>query len=304
MPTNASTEQGSPHWTKRLGYRHLTMTVAVLLVAIPAVVLFPGADHVSDGLRVGVTPWALVVFAGVAVAAAALKGISGFGYSLLVTPVAALVIDPALAVIVLAIPPLMLNLFQVGETGTGLRYARQNWPLIAAGLVGSALGVYLLSTKPDTAVLSVLVAVILLAYIGYQLTHRFAAVAQAGHPAWLGVVGVVQGFLLGAVNLGPILPAYLHTFERNANRYIGGMSLFFTLVIGERVIQMSAQGILTDYRLWLGSAIALITLAGLAIGTAIRRTCQINKGRLDAIITALLLATAVSLLWKALPQLW
>lgn len=293
------TIQKSARWS----YRHATMAAAILLVAVPAVVFFPGTDHLADGLRHGVTTWDLLAFAAVAVAGAAVKGMSGFGYSLLVTPVAALIIDPTLAVVVLVVPPLMLNLFQVGETGTGLAYLRQNWTLILFGLVGSAVGVFLLSTHLNTAVVSVLVAAILLAYIAYQVSRRFATAPRAGHPVWLGVVGTVQGFLLGAVNLGPILPAYLQTFERDANRYIGGMSLFFTLVMGERVIQMAAQGLLTDYRIWLGSAIALVTLLGLAIGTVIRRAFTINKQRLNTVITILLLATAINLLWKALPQL-
>ncbi|WP_338600379.1 sulfite exporter TauE/SafE family protein [Saccharopolyspora sp. SCSIO 74807] len=279
------------------------MTSAVLLVAVPAVALFPGVEHLADGLRAGVTGWSLLAFAAVAVVGAALKGISGFGYSLLVTPVAALIIDPTLAVVVLAIPPLMLNVFQVGETGTGRAYVRQNWALFAFGLVGSVAGVALLSAKPDQAILSVLVAVILLAHITFQLTRRFATAPRAGHPVLLSVVGVVQGFLLGAVNLGPVLPAYLQIFERNAQRYIGGMSLFFAVVIGERVVQMWLQGVLTEYRIWLGSTIALVTLFGLALGTVIRRRFNIDKRRLDAVITALLLATAVNLLWKALPQL-
>lgn len=299
MPT-ASTEARNRPW---LSYRRVTMTVAVLLVAIPAIVLFPGVDHLGDGLRAGVTGWNLLAFAVVAVLGAALKGISGFGYSLLVTPVAALIIDPTLAVVVLAIPPLMLNVFQVGETGTGRAYVRQNWALFAFGLLGSVVGVALLSTKPDQALLSVLVALILLAHITFQLTRRFATTPRAGHPALLSLVGAVQGFLLGAVNLGPVLPAYLQTFERNAQRYIGGMSLFFAVVIGERIVQMWLQGILTEYRIWLGSTIALVTLLGLAMGTVIRRRCAIDKRRLDAIITVLLLATAANLLWKAVPQM-
>ncbi|MBQ0928664.1 hypothetical protein [Saccharopolyspora endophytica] len=76
----------------------------------------------------------------------------------------------------------------------------------------------------------------------------------------------MQGFLLGAVNLGPVLPAYLQTFERNAQRYIDGLSLFFAVVIGERIVQMWLQGVLTEYRIWLGSTIALVTLLDLAMG--------------------------------------
>jgi uncharacterized membrane protein YfcA len=301
LPMSAPTDREVT--SRSSSYRRLTMLTAVLLVVVPAVVLFPGAEHLADGLRQDATIWSLAGFAAVAVVGAALKGISGFGYSLLVTPVAALIIDPGLAVVVLAIPPLVLNVFQVGETGTGLGYARKNWALFVFGLLGSVVGVALLSTKPNRAVLSVLVASILLAHIAFQLTRRFAPSPRAGRPAVLGMVGVVQGFLLGAVNLGPVLPAYLQTFERDAKRYIGGISLFFTVVLVERVVQMWGQGVLTEYRIWLGSVIALVTLVGLGLGTVLRRRFDINKQKLDTIVTVLLLATAVNLLVKAVPQL-
>ena len=77
MPTAPMLERIRP----RLSYRHVTMAAAVLLVAVPAVVLFPGVDHLADGLRRDVSAWGLLAFAGVAVLGAALKGISGFGYS-------------------------------------------------------------------------------------------------------------------------------------------------------------------------------------------------------------------------------
>lgn len=70
---------GPPHTLHRLprpSYSHLTMTVAVLLVAVPAVALFPGTVHLADGLRGDVTGWSLLAFAAVAVVAAALKGLS------------------------------------------------------------------------------------------------------------------------------------------------------------------------------------------------------------------------------------
>ena len=76
MPT-APTQALHHPW---LSYRHLTMILAVLLVAVPAVALFPGVDHLADGLRDDVTALSLLAFAAVAVIGAALKGISGFGY--------------------------------------------------------------------------------------------------------------------------------------------------------------------------------------------------------------------------------
>jgi hypothetical protein len=102
-------------------YREVLMTVATLAVLVGAVVLYPGNEDVASGLggSVGLTTIAVVV--AVAVVAGMVKGVAGFGYALIATPIFASVVpNEVTAVVVLAIPPWMINVFQVGETNTSL----------------------------------------------------------------------------------------------------------------------------------------------------------------------------------------
>ena len=92
------------------------MSLAAATVLFGAVALFPGPDRVTAGVQADLGVWVLALFVGVAVFGGIVKGMIGFGYALITTPIFATVIDPTLAVVVLAIPPWMLNLFQVGET--------------------------------------------------------------------------------------------------------------------------------------------------------------------------------------------
>lgn len=286
------------------GYQKAMATAAILVVAVPAVVLFPGthAHALTAGLHRGFGTTQLLLLAGIAVLAGAAKGICGFGDALIITPLAALLVSPHVAVVVLAVPPLMLNLFQIGETGIGWSYIREQWALITAALVGSAIGVFALSKLPKTPALPILIAVILLAYIAWQLLRRAVPAPRAAHPAALGAVGAVEGFLLATVNMGPLLPAYLHSFERNARRYIGGMSMVFALVFAERILQMVGDGLMTPYRYWLGAVIALVTLVGLVGGTMVRRWKRFNAKVFSAVIMVMLGATAITMLVKALPK--
>ena len=281
-------------------YRRTVMALALLIVLVPAVALFPGTSHgaLTAGLHSGFTTTQLGIFLAVAVIAGAVKGLSGFGYALIATPLAAVLIDPSVAVVVLAVPALMMNLFQVGETGTGWRYLRQYWQL-----VGSAIGVFVLTRLPAKPVLSVAIGVLLLGYVAWSVLRRGKPAARSAHPVALGTIGVVEGILLGAVNMGPLLPAYLHSFERDARRYIGGMSLVFTLVFAERIGQMLANGLMTPHLLWLGSVIALVTLVGLVAGTAIRRGGHVNATVFSVVVLGLLTVTGVIMLVKALPHL-
>lgn len=282
-------------------YRRMMMAIAVLLVLIPAIVLFPGTDRaaLTEGLNDGVTAADLIAFVVIALLAGAVKGLSGFGYALIATPLAAVLIDPSVAVIVLAVPALVMNLFQVGETGTGWRYLRQHWSLVAAALVGSVIGVFILKNFPAEQLLAVIIGVVLVAYVVWSLARKGRPAAGTANPAALGTVGVAEGVLLGAVNMGPLLPAYLHTFERDARRYIGGMSLVFTLVFAERIGQMSINGLMTPQLLWLGSVISLVTLIGLVAGTVLRRWGRVNQSVFSALVLTLLAATGVTMLVKA-----
>jgi hypothetical protein len=106
--------------------------------------------------------------------------------------------------------------------------------------------------------------VLILGYVGFEVLRSFVTVDRTHNPLALGGVGLLEGFLLAAANLGPLLPAYLHTFERDTERYVGGLSMVFTVVFTARIAQMALfTDLLTSYRLWLGCALAVVTVVGL-----------------------------------------
>lgn len=286
-------------------YREALMALAVVGVLAPAVILFPGTSSLGSigGLKAGVSAGGLTVFATFAVLSGLVKGVSGFGEALIMTPVAASIMDPTAAVVALAIPPLMTNVFQVGDTGTGLSYIRKRWTLILFALAGSSIGVYFLSSFASSPLIPLLIGILILGYVIFQVARGFATFEKAANSKALGAVGFAEGFLLGAANFGPLLPAYLHSFERNAERYVGGLSMVLTLIFAERVIQMLLTGLMTPYLLWLGAATALVTLVGLGLGTALRRVGV--KGRLfDWLVVGLLFAVSLNIFYHAIPKLF
>ncbi len=277
------------------------MAFAALAVIAGTVALFPGMEGVTKGIQSGVTLPLFAFLLVVAVFAGAVKGAVGFGYALITTPIFASVIDPTMAVVVLAIPPWMINVFQVGETNTGLDYVRREWQLVALALVGSVVGVYVLASVSTGPIVPFLIGIMLLGYAIYQLASSFVVVEGAHHPVLLGVFGLLEGFFLAVANLGPLLPAYLHTFERDRERYIGGLSMVFTVVFTARIVQMAFfTDLLTAYRLWLGCALAVVTLVGLLVGTALRRV-GIDERRFDWAVTAMLVAIGLNILRKTGP---
>ena len=286
----------------RLEYREVIMSAAVVAVTAAAVGLFPGFDNLTAGLDAGVGPVILLALLGVVTVGALTKGTVGFGFSLVATPLFATVIDPRLAVIVLAIPPWMINLFQIGDTRTGWSFLRREWPLVSLTVGGTIVGVFILSSFHAGASLRFIIAVMLVGYVAFQVVSGFLVVERAHHPVALGGVGLVQGLLVAIANFGPVLPAYFHVFERDPERYIGGLSMVFTLTFTVKIGQMYALGLLTPYRIWLGSTVSVVAIGGLLLGTYLRRL-EIDRRRFNWFVMVLLAAIAIQLFRSSIPRM-
>lgn len=201
-----------------LQYREVMMVLATLAVVVGSFVFFPGVENVTKGVRSNVSGGLLALFVVVAIVAGAVKGVIGFGYALITTPIFASVIDPTLAVVVLAIPPWMINVFQIGETDTGLTFVREEWALLLLAIVGSVVGVFFLAQFRTGPIVPFLIGLVIFAHVVFRVVQTFVTIQEAHHPVALSVAGFLEGFLLAATTLGPLLPAYFHTFERNVER--------------------------------------------------------------------------------------
>ncbi|MGN8212795.1 sulfite exporter TauE/SafE family protein [Halococcus sp. PRR34] len=289
---------------RALQYREVMMALATLAVVAGSIVFFPGTENVTSGIESTISPGLLALLVVTAVVAGAIKGMLGFGYALVATPVFASVIDPTLAVVVLAIPPWMINMFQIGETDTGLDFIREEWVLMALAIVGTVIGVFFLSEFSTGPIVPFIIGLIILAYVIFQVVQDFVTIEEAHHPVALGVAGLLEGFLLAVANLGPLLPAYFHTFERDAERYIGGLSMVLGTIFTVRILQMALfTDLITTYRLWLGSAIAVVTIVGLLAGTYLRRI-EIDEERFNWFVIGLLFLISLNIFKNTIPPLF
>ncbi|MBZ6496858.1 MULTISPECIES: sulfite exporter TauE/SafE family protein [Natrinema] len=284
--------------------RELTMVGATLAVLVAAVVFFPGLENVGRGVQSDLSVGLLAAVSLIAIVAGAVKGMTGFGYSLIMTPIVATVIDPTVAVVVLAIPPWMLNMFQIAETGVGRSFVREEWSLLVLAVVGTVIGVAALATFSAGPLVAFVIGLVLLGYVAFQVAQNFVTVAEAHHPFALGAAGFSQGFLLALANLGPLLPAYFHTFERDAERYIGGLSMVLGTIFTVRIVQMALfTDLLTTYRLWLGSVIAVVTIVGLLLGTYLRRL-EFDERTFNWFVVGLLFVISLNIFRNTVPALF
>ncbi len=280
------------------------MTLATLSVIAGSIVFFPGAGNVSAGIQSDISLGLLAAFVLVAIVAGIVKGMLGFGYALITTPIFASVIDPTFAVVVLTIPPWMINMFQIGETDTGLAFVREEWPLMALAAGGTVLGVAFLAEFSTGPIVPFVIGLIIFGYVVFQLVQNFVTVEEAHHPFALSTAGFLEGFLLAVANLGPLLPVYFHTFERDAERYIGGLSMVLGTVFTIRIVQMALfTDLLTTYRLWLGSVIAVVTIIGLVLGTSLRRL-EVDEALFNRFVVGLLFLISLNIFRNTVPVLF
>jgi uncharacterized membrane protein YfcA len=285
-------------------YREVMMVVATLAVVVSSVVFFPGFDNLGTGLQSDISTGLLALFVLVAIAAGIVKGMVGFGYALITTPIFASVIDPTVAVVVLAIPPWMLNMFQIGETDTGLDFVREEWALLAAAVVGTTIGVAFLSEFSTGPIVPFLIGLVILGYVIFQFVQGFVVVEETHNPFALGTAGFLQGFLIAVANLGPLLPTYFHTFERDTERYIGGLSMVLGTIFTIRIVQMALfTDLLTTYRLWLGSVVAVVTIVGLLVGSYLRRL-EIDEEKFNWFVVGLLFVISLNIFRNTVPALF
>ncbi|WP_458189194.1 sulfite exporter TauE/SafE family protein [Haladaptatus sp. NG-WS-4] len=287
-----------------LQYREVMMVLATFVVVVGSVVFFPGTENVTKGVQSNVSVGLLALFVGVAIVAGVVKGMIGFGYALITTPIFASVIDPTLAVVVLAIPPWMINMFQIGETNTGLTFVREEWALLLLAVIGSVLGVSFLAQYSTGPIVPFIIGLVIFAYVLFQVLRNFVTIQEAHHPIAVSVAGFLEGFLLAVANLGPLLPAYFHTFERDVERYIGGLSMVLGTIFTVRIVQMVFfTDLMTTYRLWLGSVIAVVTVVGLLIGTYLRRL-EVDERKFNWFVVALLFVIALNIFRNTVPALF
>ena len=225
------------------------------------------------------SPTVATAIALVVLVAGAINGVAGFGFAVVGTMALATLVDPTTAVVFMIVPILSVNVSLVSDLSrTELRTCSARfWPLIAAALVGTVIGMAVLQRVP-AAPLRVGLGV---------LTLGFVATAQRAVPvpiripfggrgigtSRIGMVGVggVSGLLFGGTNVGVQLIAYLRSFDLSHGLFVGVVALVFLGLNGIRVAIAGAFGLYPSTTVAAASLAAVVPAAvGVAVGKRLR----------------------------------
>jgi len=210
---------------------------------------------------------AVVTIAGVVV------GANGFGFAVVATAGAALVVGPTEAVTLMIVPLLAANLRLAGTIDVAqLRVClRRFGPFLAAAAGGTVVGMLALAAVP-TALVRVGLGALTLAYVGTQTRWMpTPSVSDARHRIVGPPVAAVGGVLFGASNVGVQLVAYLDALRIDERLRVGVFALIFGGIGLVRIGVAGASGLYADVaQLAVSVGLVVPALAGVWLGMRLR----------------------------------
>ena len=210
----------------------------------------------------------------------------------------AMVIPPQMAIAVMAIPVVVVNLWQFYRAERSTVVVQRFWPAFVCILIGTWFGVKILSTIDERTLLLVVgISVIVFALLQGS-RHRFYLSDSMVKPAGV-VFGTLSG-LIGGISsfFGPMLVVYLLSIRDLAkNQFVSSISFLYVGAVVPWAINLYLFGILDRVTLIYSVIATLPIILGLVIGQKIRG--RISEERFKILIISILLVSGASMLWRA-----
>lgn len=195
-----------------------------------------------------------------------LKGVTGSGMPIIAVPVIAAFYDVRLAVIVLVIPNLLINTFQVYKFRSHNIEKKFTAKFAFSGLVGAALGTIMLSWLPIEK-LNILMALILLLYIGLRISKPSFHIPLSRAHKLVWYAGLGGGFLQGALGISaPIAVTFANAIKLNRPVHIFTISVFFSTMCLIQIPLLIAYGFMTWQIIIIGFIACIPIMLGLSVG--------------------------------------
>lgn len=238
-------------------------------------------------------------------------GVTGFGYAIFATATLASVLDPQTAVVIVIIPILAANVSLVRELDRdGLRScASRFWPFVAAAVVGTVLGMVVLSgvsPAPLTAGLGVFTlayVVVAQPWVTLPGEQWVAAFCLGESRTKKGLLGLISGVIFGGTNAGVQVIAYLESFELDHSTFVGVVAMIFLGVGTIRVWTAWFLGLYASADVVALSVLgAAPGLVGVDAGRRLRP--RVSPRQREIAVYVLLSVIGATLVWNGLTGLY
>lgn len=193
------------------------------------------------------------------------KGAIGFGTPLVAVPLVATILPVPVAIALTIAPILTANLHLTVTAARPAVVMRRFWPLILFLVLGTAIGAQIL-TRVDQATISIVVGVVLLAFVTAQFLDLRPEVPAAAE-RWLGpAVGLASGLLGGVAGMmGPPFIVYMVSLRLSRDEFVGTISMFYLIGIIPLYVTLIVSGIIA----WDEAIVSVLACAPLFAGIAL-----------------------------------
>lgn len=158
-------------------------------------------------------------------------------------PVIASFLGVETAVVIMAAPTVITNVWMLWEHRTAASQTRELPVLLTTGTIGVLAGTIILRVA-DPRWLAVALAAIIFGYLGLRLAHPGLAL-----PPWLTRrlspgVGLAAGLAQGATGIsGPVVSTYLHAFGLPPRAFLFSTNSMFQVFAMVQIVAFSATGL-------------------------------------------------------------
>jgi hypothetical protein len=225
------------------------------------------------------------------------KGLTGVGLPLVAVPLLAGFLGVEHAVLILIIPAVVLNAYQIVRHRDESA-AMPEWPrMIVAGVPGAALGATVLHSASERF-LSTALAIWIFAYIVFRALHPSFTLSLRARLRWSPGVGAAAGALQAATGISaPVVAAYADSLGLRPSAYVFAVSVPFCAFAVAHLAIVSVSGLYTP-ELFTESLFAVLpAIAAIPLGMALRS--YISRRVFDVLIRLTLFSMAMRLLYTA-----
>lgn len=256
----------------------------------PAVLLRPRFGAGGLGQGTGALGSVSVVLAGLLTVAAAgvVSGVTGFGLSLVATPLLLLILPPRTVVPMMLVHGSLNNLMILLESGRSADL-RRIWPLMLTGLLGVPLGAYLLVVCDVDALKALIGAAVALSALAFLagLKVRVTRERLVSAP-----VGFVSGLLNGSTGMsGPPVILFFANQGMEKRVFRASLAAYFMALNLATIPAYAVGGLFTrqvlGYAALFAPALALGVLAGM------RLALRVEEGLFRRVTLVVVLGTGL-----------
>lgn len=202
--------------------------------------------------------------------AGVVKGVVGVGLPSLSMGLLTLFLAPSVAASTLVVPSFATNVWQMSVGRSFTRLSRRFWIFLVAIAIGTPLGIPIL-TRPGHGLAEVGLGAVLAGYAALGLFAPHWRVPD-GSERWLSpLLGLVSGVVTGATGTFVVPVPYFASLGLERDDLIQALGLAFTVSTVALAATLAAARSFPLQSLWLSGLALIPALAGMAVGTALRR---------------------------------